>query len=326
MGNNKTVILLICLVIISGCKPRKSEKAPENIQESAKSSLSGNFKISGAYALYPLVQKWADDFMIIHPGVKIEVLKNGTGQGIADLREKKVQLVMISRPLTAEETEAGIWVIAVAKDGVAPIVNQKNPYLNKIIKQGLSPEELQRLFTAEVPVKWSELLDTSGIEKAIVFSRADESGAADMFAGFLFKKATDLKGIKVTGDEEMIKNVQQNPLAVGFCNFSYAFTMPTGERKENIQVVPFDLDFDNKIDRKELPFENLEVAHRSIWLGIYPEGLCRELTVGSVGKPTDPLIIEFLKYVLAEGQESVKTLGLCELNGVYIRIAQESLK
>lgn len=322
----KSVILLICLVIITGCKPRKSEKEPENIQVPAKSSLSGNITISGAYALYPLAKKWADDFMIKNPGVKIEVLKTGTGQGITDLLERKVQLVMVSRQLTDEEKESGIWVIPVAKDGVAPIVNQKNPYLTRIMSQGLSSDELQRLFTGEEPVKWAELLDTTGKEKAVVFSRADESGAADMIAGFFYRKSSDLKGIKVTGDDEMIKSIQQNPYAIGFCNFSFAFTMPTGERKENIQIVPFDLDFDNKINRKELPFENLEVAHRSIWLGIYPESLCRELTIGSLGKPSDPVIIEFLKYILAEGQESVKTLGICELNDVYIRIAKESLE
>jgi len=326
MSIYKSVILLICIVIIAGCKPRKSEKALEIIQEPAKSSLSGNFTVSGAYALYPLVLKWADDFMIIHPGVKIDVLKTGTGQGITDLIEKKVQLVMISRPLNDEEKEANIWAIPVAKDGVVPIVNQKNPYLDKIIKQGLSPDELQRLFISEESVPWAELFDKTGKEKAVVFSRADESGAADMIAGFFFKKASDLQGTKVSGDDEMIKSVQANPLAIGFCNFSYAFTNPSGERKENIQIVPFDLDYDNNINRKEMPFENLEVAHRSIWLGLYPESLCRELTIGSVGKPSDPLIIEFLKYVLSDGQDDVKTLGLCELNNVYIRMALESLE
>ena len=120
-----------------------------------------------------------------------------------------------------------------------------------------------------------------------------------MLAGFIFKEQSDLKGIKVTGDDEMIQSIQKNPLVIGFCNFSFAFDIPTGERKENIQIVPFDLDFDNKIDRKEIPFKNLEVAHRSIWLGFYPESLCRELSIACPGKPSDPLIIEFLKNMFS---------------------------
>ena len=322
----KYLVLVSCIAVISGSNSCKSKKTSENQPEPAKTEVSGSFTISGAFALYPLTQKWADEFIKIHPGVKIEISTTGTGQGIADLKDKKIHLAMISRPITPDEKEAGIWVIPVAKDGVAPIVNQKNPYLSRILRQGLSPDEFLRVFTGDKPLTWAELLDTTGSEKAIAYSRADESGAADMFAAFFFKKAADLKGNKVTGDYEMIKSIQQNPLGIGFCNFSFAFDIITGEKMENIQVIPFDLDYDNKIERKEIPFKNLEVAHRSVWLGLYPETLCRELLIGSMGKPSDPAIVEFLKFVLTDGQENVKEMGLCTLNDVYVRYAQESLQ
>ena len=147
-----------------------------------------------------------------------------------------------------------------------------------------------------------------------------------MLAGFIYRKASDLKGNRVTGDDEMINSVKNNPLAIGFCNFSFAFSLPSGERADNIQIIPFDLDFDNSINRSEMPFQNLEVAHRSIWLGIYPENLCRELTLGYLGKPEDPLIVAFLNYVLTDGQEVIKETGLCELNSIYLRYARESLE
>jgi phosphate transport system substrate-binding protein len=239
---------------------------------------------------------------------------------------KKSQLAMISRPMTDEDFDAGIWTIPVAKDGVAAIVNQENPYIGRIMDQGLSPEELLKVFTGNKPLTWGELLDTSGNEKVLVFTRTDESGAAEVFADFLNKEASDFKGTGVNGDDEMIKNVQKNPLAIGFCNFSYAFDASTGERIKNIQMVPADIDYDNKIDRTELPFSNLEKAHRSLWLGLYPKRLCRELSIGSVGKPTDEAVIQFLKYVLTEGQKDIKTAGLCELNDVYVGYALDKLK
>ena len=321
----KSTILLLCLVILFGCKPRNRENNQNSLEAEIKSSISGNFSISGAYALYPLVRKWADDFMKINPDIKIEVTKTGTGQGIDDLLAKKNQLAMISRPLTDEEITTGIWSVPVAKDGVAPIINQKNPYFEKILNQGLSPEEYLKAFTSDKPVTWGELLDTNIKEKVLVFSRADESGAADVFAEFLYKKSSDLKGTKVTGDEEMIKSVQNNILALGFCNFSYAFDTATGERRKDIQIVPSDLDFDNKIDRKEIPFSNLYESHRGLWLGIYPKNLCRELTISSLGKPTDPAIVEFLTYVLTEGQKSINKTGLCELNDVYLRYSLDKM-
>ena len=326
MNLKNGLILVLCLSLLPGCGRGKTEKSTDAIEESPVTAISGNISVSGAFALAPLAKKWAYDFMKLHPEVKIEVVETGTGKGLDALIEKRVQLAMISRPLLDEERDAGIWVVPVAKDGVAPIVNQKNPYLKKLLRQGLSPDEFQKIFIADKPVKWSEFLDTAGSEKVMVFSRADESGAADMLARFLFKNPEDFRGTKVTGDYEMIKRIQENPLALGFCNFSFAFNGLNGERTDNIQVIPFDLDYDNELDRKEIPFKNLEEAHRSVWLGIYPDMLCRELTFGSLGKPTDPAIIEFLKYVITDGQEEVKNAGLCKLNDVYVKYSLEFLE
>ncbi|HEX7493764.1 MAG TPA: substrate-binding domain-containing protein [Bacteroidales bacterium] len=323
---NKTIILLLSFVMILGCKPGNSEKTKDKIQSETKTKIEGNFIISGAYALYPLVRKWSEDFMKVNPAVKIVITSEGTGQGIDDLLAKKDQLAMISRPLTDEELKDGIWVVPVAKEGVAPIVNQKNPYLKRILEHGITPEKLIRLFTGEKSMTWGELLDTTLNGKVIVYTRADKSGAAVVWANFLWKEGIDLKGIKVVGDEEMINSIQGNQLAIGYCNFSYAFDTITGERIKDIQVIPIDLDFDRTIDRKEVPFINISKAHRGLWLGYYPKNLTRELTFGSIGKPTDPAILAFLNYTLTTGQAMVAKKGFCELNDVYIKDALEKLK
>ena len=322
----KSTIILIYLVLFLGCNQRKPVQNQVNSPKESRSEVSGSFTVSGAYALYPLARKWSDDFMKMYPSVRIVVVSGGTGQGIDDLQGKKSQLAMISRPLTDEEYEAGIWTIPVAKDGVAAIMNQKNPYFKRILNQGLSPDELLRVFTSDKPVTWGELLDTIGKEKVLVFKRVEESGASDVFASFLNKEATDLKGTMVISDDEMIKSVQDNPLAIGFCNFSYAFDITTGERKKDIQIIPADLDYDNKIDSREIPFSNLDKAHRGLWLGLYPKNLCRELLIGSEGKPSDRAIIEFLKYILTEGQNDIKAFGICQLNDVYVGYALDKLK
>lgn len=326
MNSIKTIILVLCLVIISGCQTQISDQGQKNPDTHLKTQLSGNFTITGAYALYPLVKKWSDDFMKIHPGIKITIMANGTGLGIDELKSKKTQLAMISRPLTDEEQSDSIWTIPVAKAGVAPIINQKNPYFQRIMHHGIDPSKLIRLYTGNQPVTWGDLLDTASNEKVAVYTRADESGAAVIWANFLWKESTDLKGIKVMGDEEMIRSIQGNALAIGYCNYSYAFDSVTGERVKDIQVFPIDLDFDKTIDKKELPFSKLNKAHRGLWLGYYPKNLTRELTFGSIGKPTDMAILEFLNYALTAGQASVGSSGFCELNDVYIRSALERLQ
>jgi len=322
-----TIILVLVLLSGFGCKSAKSDKEPlPEGQKESTGNLQGDFSIGGAYALYPLISSLAADFMKIHPGVKIEITRAATGEGISGLLSKKYNLAMISRPLTDEEVNSGIWDIAVAKDGVAPIINMNNPYYGQIIDQGLTPEEFLKIFTSGKQITWGEILKSDSKDVIDVYTRGDQAGSADVWASFIYRNSEDLKGTKVTGDDAMIKSIQDNPLAIGYCNFSYAFNNLTGERVRDIQIVPVDLDFDNKIDKKETPFINREEAHRSLWLGFYPDVLCRELTVGSVGKPTDQVILEFLYFVLTEGQKNVKEVGFCELNSVYIRNALDKLE
>jgi phosphate transport system substrate-binding protein len=326
MSKISTSVLLLVILVSMACRSGKQETSQEIIQPADGDAISGNFSISGAFALYPLAIKWADDFMKINPGVTITVQRTGTGQGISDLIAGKSQIAMISRPLTDEEITSGIHVVPVAKDGVAPIVSQSNPFLNILMNRGMSTDEFIRTFTGERPVTWGELTGTESKDKVAVYKRLDESGAADIWAEFLYRKSSDLKGTEVDGDEEMVRAVTDNPLAIGFCNFSYAFNTITGEKLPGIQIVPFDLDFDNSVDTKEMPFSTLEKAQRSVWLGAYPRNLCRELTFGTLGKPADRKIAEFLKYVLTEGQKDVKAAGLCELNNVYIRYYLDLIK
>ena len=326
MNNLKCFLLLFLLAQLLGCNFSKSERNRDKIQQQVSNKLSGDFSISGAYALSPLVRKWATDFCKSNPGVNINITAGVTGQGITDLLEKKIELAMISRPLSDVELNAGIWVVPVARDGVAPIINRNNPYIDIILKQGLSPDEFLKIFTSDKKITWGELLDTVADDVVVVYTREDESGAASVFGEFIFKNASDLKGIKVKGDEEMIGYIQRNKLAIGFCNLSYAFDSSSGERTRDIQIIPSDLDYDNSVDRKEEQFVTLEKAHRSIWLGLYPKNLCRDLMIGALGKPTDEAILAFLRYILTEGQKDVKGSGLCELNGAYVKFSLDKLE
>ena len=324
MNSIKIIFLLTIFVILTNCKSGNPESDIVNPEESK--SITGSFTIGGASALYPLVKKWSDDFIKIHPDITINVVVTGTGEGIDELIGKKIQLAMVSRPLTDGEVSDSVWIIPVAKEGVAPIINQKNPYIKRILQQGITPEELIRLFTVDKPVTWGELLDTVSMEKVNVFIRSDESGTAVVWADFLWKESGKLVGKKVTGDEEMIRNVASDKFSIGFCNFAYAFVPGTGERVNDIQILPIDLDFDKTIDRKEIPFSNINKAHRALWLGYYPKNLCRELSFGSIGKPSDRAILEFITYALTKGQADIASSGYCELNDVYIANAREKLK
>lgn len=321
-----SVIVVVVLLVLSGCGSSgvPGEPLPEG-QKDGKKDLKGQISVGGAYALYPVMASLSADFMELYPGVKIEIERTTSGEGAQGLIEGKYTLAMISSPLTEDKISAGVWEVPVAKDGVAPIISASNPYYDQLINRGVDPGEFLKVFTGEQPMVWGDLAGNDSREKIEVYTREEESGAASVWASFIYRKVDELRGTKVTGDDAMIKYVGENPLALGYCNLSYAFDRTTGERTGNVQILPVDLDYDNRIEKKELPFMNLEEAHRSLWLGFFPDVLCRELTIGSMGKPTDEVVVEFIKYILTEGQNVVRETGYCGLNNVYIQNALDRL-
>ena len=85
--------------------------------------LQGEIQLSGAFALYPMAVKWAEEFRKIHPKVRIDISAGGAGKGITDALAKVVDLGMVSRDIYPQELEKGAFPIAVVKDAVVPTMN-----------------------------------------------------------------------------------------------------------------------------------------------------------------------------------------------------------
>ena len=67
------IAILISLLILS-CSGKHGVKA--------QGALKGNITISGAFALYPLTVKWAEEFKKLNPTVKIDISAGGAGKGM----------------------------------------------------------------------------------------------------------------------------------------------------------------------------------------------------------------------------------------------------
>src|SRR5512138_3213844 len=109
------------ILFLSACNSRR--------QDTAKSDgkLKGKITISGAFALYPMAVRWAEEFQKIHPRVKINISAGGAGKGMADALSGMVDLGMFSKEVSPEEQAKGAWWIGVAKDAVVPTINAENP-------------------------------------------------------------------------------------------------------------------------------------------------------------------------------------------------------
>ena len=304
------IITGLFLISFTNCKQKQREGTSNGIQ--------GNISISGAFALYPLTVKWADEFEKLHPGVNIDISAGGAGKGMTDVLSDMVDLAMFSREVAPEEEAKGAWKIGVSKDAVLPTMNASHPHLAEIQERGITQHEFANIFLSPRETKWDAYLKSTPDKKINVYTRSDACGAAAMWAEFLGKKQEDLIGIGVFGDPGIADAVRNDVWGIGFNNVIYAYNISTRKKYENLEIIPIDLNENGKIDEDETFYNSLDDISQAIQNGIYPSPPARVLYLISNGKPTNKIAEEFLKFVLTEGQQYVHEAGYVKLDSVYL--------
>lgn len=281
--------------------------------------LTGTISISGAFALEPLVRTWADEFQQLHPGVKIDVSTGGAGKGMTDVLSNLVDLGMVSREIYPPEQEKGALGFAVAKDAVVPTINVNNPILAELLNKGLSRETAIKLWITQEYKTWGQVLGTSNKTAAHVYTRSDACGAAETWALWLGKKQEDLKGTAVFGDPGLAKAVQDDKLGIGLNNLSYAYDDQTHLPNTGIIVLPVDGNNDGQITEEERFYDTKDDIIAAIAADKYPSPPARDLYLVTKGLPQNQAVVEFLKYILTDGQQHNVPVG-------YIGLSEEKLQ
>jgi len=315
--NSKVFKLLLLASALSGCVQPSGERP------AAITRHEGPVRISGAYALYPLLSLWVTEYQKSHPGAEFELTAKGSGVGLNDLVAGRIDLAMVSSE-TLPAFDSLLWMTPVARIGVVLITSSQNPYLPQIKERGLTRSKLAMTFTADPSQTWGEWFGNPGSDPVHPIVRNDSSGATDQLARFLWQVPSDLTGIGVTGEDAMIAAVRDDPFALGYCNFIYAFDPASKQFTEGIVIVP--LDREQKGQRIDSYYDSVPSLQRAMWSGKYPAGLIRNLGLASMGKPASREIVEFLQWVLQDGQRLVAREGYIEVPSSQIRCRLESLK
>lgn len=275
-----------------------------NQVQAQNKDLKGQISLSGAFALYPLAVKWAEEFKKLHPNVKIDVSGGGAGKGITDALAKVVDLGMVSRELKPEEITKGAWFVAVAKDAVVPTINAKNPKTKELLAKGLTQATATKIFVTEEYKTWGQVLGVQSNIPLHLYVRSDACGAGETWAKYLGnKKQEDLKGTAVFGDPGVASAVQKDPIGLGYNNIAYAYDLKTKKPNPGILVLPIDVNNNGKIDAAENFYATSTQLIAAIAQGKYPSPPARDLYLVANGKPTNPVVIAFLKFILTEGQK-----------------------
>jgi phosphate transport system substrate-binding protein len=282
--------------------------------------------VSGAFALYPLMVRWAEVYQAENPDVVIDISAGGAGKGMSDALAGAVDIGMVSREIAQEEIDQGAYGIAVTKDAVFGTISASNPYLQKIQSQGLTREILAGIYLTGEITTWGQVLgDPAIMDEIHVYTRSDACGAAEMWAKYLGgKKQEELKGIGVNADPGVLEAVIKDPLGIGYNNLNYAFDITTGMPVTGAAVIPLDVNVNGLVDAEELLQTNTQ-AVQAVSSGRYPSPPARLLYLVTRDQPAGA-VNDFIAWILADGQQYVTESGYIALTPDQLAEALGRLK
>ncbi len=309
MRTRPVSVTLITIILVSGIF-----QLPVKAQEVNK----GTITLSGAWALYPMAVRWAEEFRKLYPDVRIDISAGGAGKGITDALTGMVDIGMVSREIYPEETRKGAFAVAVTKDAVVPVINASNPSLDAILARGLKKEAGNNIWITGLYKTWSQAFNTKGAVPIHVYTRSDACGAAEVWAKFFGRKQEDLLGSGVYGDPGLALAVKKDQLGIGYNNIGYAYDSKSKKQLAGLRVVPLDINGDGKISSDEDFYASMDDLINAIATGRFPSPPARELFFVTNGNPQKQLVRKFLLWVLAEGQKFVNEAG-------YITLSKEAI-
>lgn len=291
------IISLLATYSLNSCAPKVKEGYDK------ENGYIGNISISGAFALYPIVVLWAEDFKKTNPNVRFNISAGGAGKGITDVLTNMVDIGLVSRDLHPKEIEKGAYPIFVAKDAVLGTINASNPNLKILQERGLTQKELSAIFVDNKYKTWNEIDPRFTNDPINVYVRSDAAGAAETWAKYFNQRQEDLKGVGIFGDPGLAQAVKDNKYAVGFNNINYIYDLKTFKTTPKIAIIPIDINENGQIDDEERFYEDINELTEAVATGKYPSPPSRELMFVLKNESKSKLINEFIRFVLAKEQQ-----------------------
>lgn len=281
--------------------------------------------VSGAFALFPLMTLWAEEYHNTEPALMFDVQAGGAGKGMTDVLSGAADIAMLSREPRPEELAQGTYLVPVTIDSVVATVNADNPYLEHLRTTGISGESGARIWLSTAAITWGELLGTTGDDRINVYTRSDSSGAAEMWARFLGAQAQEeLRGTGVNGDPGLAEAVRQDRFGIGYNNVGFAYDQATGQPIAGLAVVPIDINGDGRIAADEDFYGSRDAFVAAVGTGRYPFPPARVLYLVTKGEP-GPAIKAFYRWILTGGQAFVEPAGYVKLDDQRIASALDAL-
>jgi phosphate transport system substrate-binding protein len=281
------------------------------------SGVSGSLSSVGSDTLNNLMTLWAEGYKKEYPNVRIQIEGKGSTTAPPALIQGTSQIGPMSRTMKAEEIDAfekkygyKPTAIRVAVDGLAVFVNKDNPV------KCLSMQQVDAIFSkgracgGKNVANWGQ----AGVTQAgwanqpfSLYGRNSASGTYGYFKEHALCKGDYKDTVKEQpGSASVVQGVTEDKFAIGYSGVGY--------KTSGVRAVPISGQSGGCVDD----------SPENILSGKYPISRFLYVYVNKApNKPFDPMVREFVKYVLSQqGQQVVVKDGFIPLPS---KIVQEEL-
>lgn len=243
--------------------------------------------IAGSSTVAPLVAEIAKRYESKHQGVRIDVQTGGSSRGLADAESGLAQIGMVSRALKPKEKDK-LQGFAIARDGISPIVNAKNPV------KSLTDKQIVDIYTGKA-TNWNQVGGSNA--PITVVNKAEGRSTLELFLAYFKLENSQIKASVVIGDNQQgIKTVAGNPNAIAYVSIGSA----ESEAKATNAI-------------KLLPINGIEASTKTVRDGTFP--LSRPLNLVTKPSPSGAAkeFIDFAQssevYDIVQSQNFVPIAG-----------------
>lgn len=294
-------------------------------------SLNG----AGATFPYPIYSKWFDEYHKAKPELQINYQSIGSGGGIRQITEKTVDFGATDGPMTNPQlfkVDGKIMHVPTVLGAVVPAFNLKGVDELKLTGPVLADIYLGKItrWTDPAIVKLNPDAKLPDAPIAVV-RRSDGSGTTYVFVDYLCKVSAEFEkkvgratavnwpvGLGGKGNEGVAGLVKQTPGAIGYVELIYAKQngidfasvqnkagkfVKASEEAVTAAAASAKMPADFRVSITDAPGEASYPVASYTWLLVY------EKNAGGKG----PVIKDFLRWMLKDGQKIAPTLGYAAL-------------
>ena len=320
----------------------------------AAAAVAQDLTGAGATFPYPMYSKWFNDYAI-KTNVKINYQSIGSGGGVRQISEQTVDFGATDGPMSDEELgkAKGGKILHIPTVMGADVVVYNLPELKAPLK--LDGALIADIFLGKI-TKWNDpriAAENKGVAlpatDIVVVHRSDGSGTTYIWTDYLTSvskdwaagpgKGKDVKwpvGIGGKGNEGVAGQVKQIPGTIGYVELVYA-------RQNKLSYAHIKNAHGNYVDAT---IESVTAAASEIAKGLPKDSDYRISIVNAPGKDAYPIssltwllvyenqansekgkkLVDFLKWMLADGQKSAPSLDYAPLPGAIVRQLQDRIK